>query len=98
MEKMRQQQGPQGREYLEFTRGSKVQPLSRVKIELLEMYAMQMLGTMVLDNKQINEISTSGSSSEELSEMSDFEESLKPRDMHSEDLFQSYTAAAPEST
>ena len=49
------------------------QILSKVKIELLEVYALQMEGKITLDNKQINELSTSGTS-EDLTELSEMED------------------------
>ena len=42
--------------------------LSKTKTELLEVYAMQMDGRMVLDNKQINEL-TNSSASEDMSDI-----------------------------
>jgi len=48
-------------EHLRMTQKDRGEPQSKIKIELLEMYAMQMEGRMSIDNKQINEISTSAS-------------------------------------
>ena len=42
--------------------------LSKTKTELLEVYAMQMDGRMVLDNKHINEL-TNSSASEDMSDI-----------------------------
>ena len=50
--------------------------LEKTKIELLEVYAMQMAGRITLDNKQINELVTT-TSSEDLSDLSNLEEELE---------------------
>jgi len=51
--------------------GSRGEIISKKKIELLEMYSLQMGGKMTLDNKQVFELTTSAS--EDLSEVSDLE-------------------------
>ena len=48
--------------------------LAKTKIELLEVYEMQMAGRITLDNKQINELTTSGTDEEDTSELSSLEE------------------------
>ena len=48
--------------------------LAKTKIELLEVYEMQMAGRITLDNKQINELTTSGTDEEDMSELSSPEE------------------------
>ena len=44
--------------------------MSKTKLDLLEIYAMQMEGKLPFDNKMINEITTSAS--EDMSESEDF--------------------------
>lgn len=50
------------------------EPLEKSKVEMLEIYTISGHGMQVPDNKHINEITTSGTSSEEFSEdLSDIE-------------------------
>ena len=57
-----------GQEHLRIMHRDRDEVLSKTKTELLEVYAMQMDGRMVLDNKQINEL-TNSSASEEMSDI-----------------------------
>ena len=62
-----------GQEHLRIMHRDRDEVLSKTKTELLEVYAMQMDGRMVLDNKQINEL-TNSSASEEMSDIELFED------------------------
>ena len=57
-----------GQEHLRIMNRDRGEVLSKTKTELLEVYAMQMDGRMVLDNKHINEL-TNSSASEEMSDI-----------------------------
>ena len=57
-----------GQEHLRIMHRDREEVLSKTKTELLEVYAMQMDGRMVLDNKQINEL-TNSSASEDMSDI-----------------------------
>ena len=48
--------------------------MAKTKIELLEVYAEQIAGRITLDNKQINELTTSSGTEEDLSELSALED------------------------
>ena len=56
-----------------------------VKIELLQMYQMQMDGLINIDNKQLNEISTASSGEDFSSEFSESDEMQELRKMLTED-------------
>ena len=57
-----------GQEHLRIMHKDRDEVLSKTKTELLEVYAMQMDGRMVLDNKHINEL-TNSSASEDMSDI-----------------------------
>ena len=96
-----------GKEHLRIMHKNRGEVLAKTKIELLEVYEMQMAGRITLDNKQINELTTSGTDEEDTSELSSLEEQqqdsehflrqvLKTVSENDEDLqqpgFESYSA------
>lgn len=62
-----------GREHIRLSKQDRGAILAKTKIELLDIYKMQMAGLVTLDNKQINELVTSSGSDEDLSELSTLE-------------------------
>ena len=63
-----------GKEHLRIMHKNRGEVLEKTKIELLEVYAMQMAGRVTLDNKQINELVTTTSSEDDVSDLSNLEE------------------------
>ena len=63
-----------GKDHLRIMHKDRSKLLAKTKIELLEVYEMQMAGRITLDNKQINELTTSGTDEEDMSELSSPEE------------------------
>ena len=68
LDKLRHMREKIGQEHLRIMHRDREEVLSKTKTELLEVYAMQMDGRMVLDNKQINEL-TNSSASEDMSDI-----------------------------
>ena len=65
-----------GKDHLRIMHKNRGEVLAKTKIELLEVYQMQMAGRITLDNKQINELTTtsSGTDDEDSSGLSTLEE------------------------
>ena len=72
-----------GKEHLRIMHKDRGEVLAKTKIELLEVYEMQMAGRITLDNKQINELTTSsGTDEDDMSELSSLEEHQKDSSEH----------------
>lgn len=65
-----------GRDHLKIMHKDRHEILAKTKIELLEVYQEQIAGRLTLDNKQINEISTSGTS-EDFTELEQEEDNME---------------------
>ena len=76
LEKLKAMREQIGKEHLRIMHKNRGEVLEKTKIELLEVYAMQMAGRITLDNKQINELVTT-TSSDDLSDLSNLEEELE---------------------
>lgn len=63
-----------GRDHLKIMNKDRGEIMAKTKIELLEVYAEQIAGRITLDNKQINELTTSSGTEEDLSELSTLED------------------------